>query len=130
MILNKNSLVASYTKSGTKHTIYLAPYLTKANMSFPKEWDSSAGRNLAKSIVGTFDIFTKIVCYFKPLTQTELETIMPLLNAQVQTITYYDPEYKRNLTIDTYTGDPAYDCTKIKTADAFNISFISRDRRI
>ena len=130
MIINKNSLVASYTKNGTTHTIYLADYLTKANTGFNKLWDADSGRNLAKSVVGSFDIFPKVICTFKPLNKQELDLIAPLLNAQRQTVTYYDPEKQANYTMTTYTGDWASDSKQPNLDEPFNVSFIATTRRL
>ena len=130
MIINRNSLKASYTKSGTTYTIYLADYITKAEIGFPKLWDSDSGRNLAKKVVGSFDIFPKIICHFKPLNKTELETIAPLLNAKTQSVTYYDPELKQTKTISTYTGDWSSSSQRAELDEPFNVSFISRNRRV
>lgn len=130
MIINKNSLVASYTKNGTTHTIYLADYLTKANTGFNKLWDADSGRNLAKSVVGSFDIFPKVICTFKPLNKQELDIIAPLLNAQRQTVTYYDPEKQANYTMTTYTGDWASDSKQPNLDEPFNVSFIATTRRL
>lgn len=129
MVLNKNSLVATYTKSGTTHTIYLTDYITSAEIGFYKYWDSDSGRNLAKSVVGSFDIFPKIICNFKPLNQEELEIIAPLLNALTQSFTYYDPDLKRNNTINTYTGDWSSTSRTPRVDEPFNVSFIARQRR-
>lgn len=130
MVINKDSIVASYTKSGTTKTFKLAPYLTKANFGYNKEWDADAGRNLAKSVVGSFDIFPKIICYFKPLNKEELDELSPLFNSSIQSFTYYDPELRRLNTMNTYTGNWAYDCMKVQLAEPFNLSFIARDRRV
>ena len=130
MIINRNSLVASYTKSGTTHTIYLADYLTKANTGFNKLWDADSGRNLAKSVVGSFDIFPKVICSFKPLNKQELDLIAPLLNAQRQSLTYYDPEKQANYTMTTYTGDWSTDSKQPELDEPFNVSFIATTRRL
>ena len=129
MILNKNTVQASYTKNGTTHTIKLAEYCTNIQEQYNKLWDADAGRNLAKSVVGSFDIFPKFVCYFKPLNRTEIEAIAPLLNAQSQSFTYYDPELKTSKTIATYTGDWSSDNKRPNLNEAFNVSFIARNRR-
>ena len=130
MIIDRNSLIASYTKNGTTYTIYLADYLTKANIGFNKLWDADSGRNLAKSVVGSFDIFPKVICSFKPLNKTELDTIAPLLNAQSQSVTYYDPEKQTNYTMTTYTGDWSVDIKQPKLDEPFNVSFIATTRRL
>lgn len=130
MVIDRNSLKASYTKGGQTYTIYLTDYITSAEIGFPKGWDADSGRNLAKKVVGTFDIFPKIICNFKPLNQTELETIAPLLNARTQSVTYYDPEYKQNKTISTYTGDWSSTSKRPGLDEPFNVSFIADTRRI
>ena len=130
MIIDRNSLIATYTKSGTTYTIYLADYLTKANLGFNKLWDADSGRNLAKSVVGSFDIFPKVICTFKPLNKTEIEAIAPLLNAQRQSVTYYDPEKKANYTMTTYTGDWSTDIKQPQLDEPFNVSFIATTRRL
>lgn len=130
MVIDKNKLIASYTKNGTTHTIYLTDYITSANFGYYKQWSEDSGRNLAKSIVGTFDIFPKIVVSFKPLTKAELDIISPLLNAQKQNITYYDPDYQTTKTMSTYTGDWTYDDSNPRTTEGFKCSFISRTRRL
>lgn len=130
MIRNRNDLKASYTKGGTTYTIYLLDYLTKANIGYNKLWDADSGRNLAKSVVGSFDIFPKIICTFKPLNKTELDTIAPLLNANSQSITYYDPEKQTTYTMTTYTGDWSSDTKQPSLDEPFNVSFIARTRRL
>ena len=130
MIINRNSLKASYTKNNQTITIYLADYITKAETGFNKLWDADSGRNLAKSVVGSFDIFPKVICHFKPLNKTELEAIAPLLNAKTQSLTYYDPEKKKNHTITTYTGDWTSTTLKAGMDEPFSVSFISRNRRL
>lgn len=130
MIINRNSLKATYTKSGTTYTVYLADYITKAETSFNKLWDADSGRNLAKTVVGSFDIFPKVICHFKPLNKTELEAIAPLLNAKTQNVTYYDPEKKTTYTMATYTGDWSTTTMKASMDEPFNVSFIARSRRL
>lgn len=130
MIINKNSLKASYVKSNQTYTVDLTDYITEAEISFNKLWDADSGRNLAKTVVGSFDIFPKIVCHFKPLNKSELDTIAPLLNANTQTVTYYDPEKQTTQSIPTYTGDWASSSRKANLDEPFNVSFIARSRRL
>lgn len=130
MVINKNSLKASYTKNNQTITIYLADYITSANFGYYKHWSEDAGRNLAKSVVGTFDIFPKIIVNFKPLTKAELDIISPLLNSETQSVTYYDPDFKTTKTMSTYTGDWSYDNNNPRTNESFKCSFISRTRRL
>ena len=93
-------------------------------------WDADSGRNLAKSVVGSFDIFPKVICTFKPLNKTELEAIAPLLNANSQSVTYYDPEKQTTYTMTTYTGDWSTDSKQPELDEPFNVSFIARTRRL
>ena len=130
MIIDRNSLKASYTKNNQTYTIYLTDYITKAETGFNKLWDADSGRNLAKTVVGSFDIFPKVVCYFKPLKKTELDVLAPLLNAKTQTVTYYDPEKKANYSMATYTGDWSTTSQKANLDEPFNVSFIARSRRL
>lgn len=130
MLIDRNSLIAKYYLNGVLQTIYLGDYLTRVNFGYYKQWGKDSGRNLAMSVVGSFNIFPKVVCYFKPLTQEELETISPLLNSQTQYITYYDPDYKQLMEMPTYTGDWSVDNVTPKINETFNVSFISRNRRV
>ena len=50
-------------------------------------------------------IFPKIILQFRKLTKSELEVIVPILDSASQTVTYYDPNKKENVTMTTYTGD-------------------------
>ena len=130
MIRNRNDLIATYTKGGTTHTVYLADYITKYNTGYNKYWDADSGRNLAKSVTGSFDIFPKVICTFKPLNQTELEVISPLLNAQTQNVIYYDTDKKTTYSMATYTGDWSTDSKQPLLDEPFNVSFIARTRRL
>lgn len=114
--------------------INLGPYITQIEYQYNKLWASDSGRNLAGKQVGTLiGIFPKFVVHFKPLNQTELETIAPILDSNVQTVQYYDPNFKRMLTISTYSGDwktlnKNVIKDLIKNGD-FTISFIAREKR-
>lgn len=112
------------------NNISLGDYIVQAKFGYHKLWSSDSGRNLAKSVVGTFDIFPKITVTFKKLSQEELETISPIVNALSQSTTYYDPDYKRMNTISTYTNDLEYVQKNIGKLENFDVSFIARNRRI
>lgn len=75
------------------NNISLGNYITKAKFGYHKLWSSDSGRNLAKSVVGTFDIFPKITVTFKKLNQEELETVSSIINALSQETKYYDQCY-------------------------------------
>lgn len=78
-------------------------------------------------------IFPKLVLQFGRLNKTQLETIIPILDASSQTVTYYDPNKKTTVTMTTYTGD--YEITNkqiIKnnaTNEGFSCSFIAVRKR-
>lgn len=125
MFINKDSLIVN--------GINLGRYIVQATYSYNKLWSSDSGRNLAGTQSGTLiGIFPKIVVQFRKLTQTELETLAPVLDSGRQTVKYYDPNKKAMTTMTTYTGD--YEIVNkgivghIKN-EGFQISFISTKRR-
>ena len=125
MFINKDSLIVN--------GINLGRYIVQATYSYNKLWSSDSGRNLAGVQSGTLiGIFPKIVVQFRKLTQTELETLTPILDSARQTVQYYDPNKKAMTTMTTYTGD--YEVVNkgiighIKN-EGFQISFISTKRR-
>lgn len=79
-------------------------------------------------------IFPKITLQFKPLTKSELETIVPILDSPRQTVSYYDPNKKAQTTMTTYTGDYEVVNKNIISGNAtnqgFSCSFISISRRV
>ena len=126
MFINKDSLIVN--------NIHLGNYIVEARYGYNKLWSSDSGRNLAGTQSGTLiGIFPKIVVQFKKLTQTELETLAPVLDSVRQTVQYYDPNKKAMTTMTTYTGD--YEVINkgiighIKN-EGFQISFISTKRRV
>lgn len=125
MFINKDSLIVN--------GINLGRYIVQATYSYNKLWSNDSGRNLAGVQSGTLiGIFPKIVVQFRKLTQTELETLTPILDSARQTVQYYDPNKKAMTTMTTYTGD--YEVINkgivghIKN-EGFQISFISTKRR-
>ena len=126
MFIEKNSLIVN--------NINLGKYIVEARYSYNKLWSSDSGRNLAGTQSGTLiGIFPKIVVQFRKLTQTELETLVPVLDSSRQTVQYYDPNKKAMATMTTYTGD--YEVVNkgivghVKN-EGFQISFISTKRRV
>ena len=126
MFIDKNSLIVN--------NINLGKYIVQATYSYNKLWSSDSGRNLAGTQSGTLvGIFPKIIVQFRKLTQTELETLAPVLDSVRQTVQYYDPNKKAMTTMTTYTGD--YEVINkgiighIKN-EGFQISFISTKRRV
>lgn len=126
MFINKNSIIINGVNMGQ--------YIVQATYSYNKLWSSDSGRNLAGTQSGTLiGIFPKIVLQFRKLTKSELETIVPILDSPRQTVTYYDPNKRTNVTMTTYTGDYELVNKRIinNTAknEGFNCSFISVSRR-
>ena len=126
MFIDKDSLIVN--------GINLGRYIVQATYSYNKLWSNDSGRNLAGVQSGTLiGIFPKIVVQFRKLTQTELETLAPILDSARQTVQYYDPNKKEMTTMTTYTGD--YEVINkgiighIKN-EGFQISFISTKRRV
>ena len=125
MFINKDSLIVN--------GINLGRYIVQATYSYNKLWSNDSGRNLAGVQSGTLiGIFPKIVVQFRKLTQTELETLAPVLDSARQTVKYYDPNKKAMTTMTTYTGD--YEIINkgivghVKN-EGFQISFIATKRR-
>lgn len=85
----------------------IGKYVTQISYGHNKIWGSDTGRNtLSGKTTGTFKgIIWKFKLTFAPLSQQELETISPILDSAWQQTLYYDSNYKRNNTIETYTGD-------------------------
>ena len=126
MFIDKNSIIIN--------GISMGQYITEAKYGYNKLWASDSGRNLAGVMSGTLvGIFPKIILQFRKLTKTELEIIVPILDSQNQTLTYYDPFKKTNVTMTTYTGD--YEITNKSIIDSkhkndgFSCSFIAIRKR-
>ena len=126
MFVNKNSIIINGVNMGE--------YIVQAQYGYNKLWSNDTGRNLAGVQSGTLiGIFPKIILQFKPLTKSELEIIVPILDRPSQTVTYYDPNKKTNITMITYTGD--YEVVNKNiisddvTNEGFSCSFISTRKR-
>ncbi len=110
--------------------IKMAPYITNAKFGWHKMWGKGSGRNIAQSVVGSFNIFPKITLTYRRLNQNQLETISSIVNSQEQTSTFYDPELKKTITIATYTNDLEYNQKRIGRVSNFDVAYISRKRRV
>lgn len=103
MFLNANSL--QIKKSGGNY-INLGQYLTQVEYGYNKLWANDTGRNLKGKTTGTLlGIVPKIKLSFHDLTQSELETLAPILNSAWQTTKFYSPQDRAMIEIQTYTGD-------------------------
>lgn len=74
-------------------------------------------------------IFPKLILQFKPLTKEELNIIAPILDKARQSVTYYDPNKNKKITMTTYTGDWGVLNRNINKNDGFSCSFISTKKR-
>lgn len=126
MFLDKNSIIIN--------GISMGQYITEVKYGYFKLFDSSSGRNLAGSMTATLiGIFPKLTLQFRKLTKSELEIIAPILDSPRQTVTYYDPNKKTNVTMTTYTGD--YEITnkgmisRGRKNEGFSCSFIAVRKR-
>lgn len=127
MFIDRNSI--------TINGVSMGQYITEAKYGYNKLWSSDSGRNLAGTMSGTLiGIFPKITLQFRKLTKSELEIIVPILDSARQTVTYYDPRKKANLTMYTYTGDYEIVNKRIINGNAknegFSCSFISTKKRV
>lgn len=127
MFINKNSIIIN--------GISMGQYIVEAKYGYNKLWASDSGRNLAGVMSGTLiGIFPKIILQFRRLTKAELEVITSILDSANQTVTYYDPNKKANITITTYTGD--YEITNKSIVsnntknEGFSCSFIAVRKRV
>lgn len=111
--------------------ISIGQYIVEAKYGYNKLWANDAGRSLAGVQSGTLiGIFPKIILQFRPLSKMELELIAPILDSASQSVTYYDPVKKANITIDTYTGDWELINNNIMQNEPFSISFIAKKKRV
>jgi len=131
LFLNKDSI---QIKVGSGSYVSMGQYITEAKYGYNKLWASDSGRNLAGVMSGTLiGVFPKIILQFRRLTQAELEIIIPLLDAQNQTVKYYDPNKKATVEMETYTGD--YEITNkhiisgSSKNEGFSCSFIAIRKR-
>lgn len=127
MFINRNSI--------TINSINFGQYITEAKFGYYKLWSEDSGRNLAGTQSGTLTgIYPKIILTFRKLTQAELEIIVPILDSQTQTVSYYDPFKKQQTTMTTYTGDYEITNKRIINGNAknegFTCSFIAVSKRV
>lgn len=126
MYINENSIVIN--------SVNMGQYITQAQFGYHKLWADDTGRNLAGTFAGTLKgIFPKLTLQFQPLSKTDLEVIIPILDSATQTVTYYDPNKKTNVTMTTYTGDYQILNKNIISEntknEGFSCSFISVSKR-
>lgn len=114
----------------TIDTIKIGQYILEAKFGYHKLWSEDSVRNLAGSMTGTLiGIYPKITLQFRKLSKAELEIIAPILDKENQSVTYYDPQKKANVTMTTYTGDWELVNRGISQNQGFSCSFISTKKR-
>ena len=126
MFLDKNSIMINGVSMGE--------YLVEAKFGYNKLWANDSGRNLAGVMSGTLlEKKKKITLQFGRLTKNQLETIIPILDAPRQTVSYYDPNEKGYRIMETYTGDyeitNKYIINNNRTNEGFSCSFIATSKR-
>lgn len=114
----------------------ITPYLTDCKFGYNKQWGKDTGRNvLSGKFTGTLlGIFVRFDCTFGALTQSQIETLVPILDSAFQTTQYYDPKKQQKISIETYSGDYQLEQTclfsDVATAGKpFNISFVATTKR-
>lgn len=112
----------------------LSPYLLEVKFEYPKLFADGSGRNLAGKMIADFiGVFPKITCEFGPLTKTQLELIVPIIDAPTQTIKYYDPNKKAYVEMATYPNDWSVTDKSVIEGDTtnsgFSITFIAVSKR-
>lgn len=122
MFINKDSLYMD--------GISMGQYLTQAKYGYNKLWSNDTGRTLSGKMSGTLiGIFPKITMSFRKLTEAELTYLAPHFDNPNQTVIYKDPNKNANVTMTTYSGDWETVYKNMDKAEAFDLSFISTDRR-
>ena len=127
MIIDKDSL--------TINDVNMGNYIIQATFGYYKAWGDDTGRNtLSGNFSGTLKgIFPKITVQFKPMNQTEVEAIVPILDSATQSVSYYDPNKKQSVTMTTYSNDYEILCKNLmedgSTAEGFSCAFIATKKR-
>ena len=126
MFINKDSIVIDNVSMGQ--------YLLEAKYGYHKLWGKDSGRNLAGTQSGTLlGIFPKLTLQFRKLTKAEVEILAPILDKANQSVSYYDPNKKAQVTMTTYSGDWELVSKRLingsRKCEAFSCAFISVSRR-
>jgi hypothetical protein len=127
VFIDKNSIIINNVSMGQ--------YLVEAKYGYNKLWSQDSGRNLAGSMTGTLvGIFPKLILQFRKLTKEEVEALAKILDSARQSTTYYDPNKKANVTMNTYSSDWELVNKNIITNgyknEGFTCSFISVKKRV
>lgn len=86
-------------------TTDITSYLKEYTVNYQEMW-TEAGRNLAGNLKATFvGTVPKINITTKPLTETDAQTLLGLLNGHSFSVTWYNPQTKTTATGTFYRGD-------------------------
>lgn len=122
MYIDENSVIINNVSMGQ--------YIVEAKFQYNKLFASDSGRNLSGKMTGTLiGVFPKLILQFRPLTREELNIIAPILDSANQSVTYYDPNKNKNITMTTYTGDWELTNNNLNQNQGFSCSFISVEKR-
>lgn len=101
-------------------------------IGYMKLWASNTGRNMAGSNRGTMiGIFPKLFIKIGKMTEDEMSEFLSLVNKASADVTYYDTEYKRQVTASFYFGDAIDELNRKRdmTHKAIEINIIANDAR-
>ena len=122
MFLDKDSIYMD--------NISMGQYLTQVKYGYYKLWSNDSGRTLSGKQSGTLvGIFPKIIMTFRRLSKEELTLLAPHFDNARQTIEYMDPNKNKKISMETYSGDWEILYKHMEKGEAFDVSFISIDRR-
>lgn len=104
--------------------------MTECTIGYYKLWSSDSGRNLAGTNSGTLlGIFPKVQLTFRSLKDSELALILQLVNKSNMTLSYWDTELQRTVSLSCYAGDAETPVKKLGVYQGFSVSIISNARR-
>ena len=106
--------------------------LVSYKVSYCKLWSSDTGRSMTGENKGTLvGIFPKIEITLGKMTAVEMSKFLALVNVASADVTYYDTEYKQNITNSFYFGDAVDEINRQKnmTHKPISISIIANKRR-
>lgn len=101
-------------------------------IGYMKLWASNTGRNMAGSNRGTMiGIFPKLFIKIGKMDEDEMSEFLSIVNKASANVTYYDTEYKRQITMSFYFGDAIDELNRKRdmTHKAIEINIIANDAR-
>lgn len=111
--------------------VSMGNYLTGVVVGYYKLWSSDSGRNMAGTNTGTLlGIFPKLQLTFRSLTDLELSNILKLVNKPNMTLTYWDTQLQKEVSLSCYAGDVETPVKKLGKYSGFSVSIISNKKRV